>query len=78
MGGGGGGGWEAEDGPKQPCIWTQVAVLCLQYGTCTGKIHKVGHGCCQEQPGTPLSPINALQGREMHPGGSTASVKSCL
>ena len=59
-------------------IWTQAAVLCPQYGTCTGTIHKVGHGCHQEQPGPPMSFINAPQGREMHPGGSTASVKSRL
>ena len=59
-------------------IWTQAAVLCPQYGICTGTIHRVGHGCLQEQPGTPCSPINAPQGREMHPRGSTASVKSRL
>ena len=55
-------------------IWTQAAVLCPQHGTQTGRIHKGG----QEQPGTPYSPINALQGHEMHPGGLTASVKSRL
>ena len=43
-------------------IWTQAAVLCPQYETCTGTIHKVGHGCRQEQPGTPLNPINAPSG----------------
>ena len=59
-------------------ILTQAAVLCPQHETCTGTIQKVGHGCRQEQPGTPLSPINAPQGREMHPGSSTASVKSRL
>ena len=59
-------------------IWIQAAVLCPQYGTCTGTIHRVGHGCRQEQPGTPCSPINAPQGREMHPRGSAASVKSRL
>ena len=59
-------------------IWTQAAVLCPQYGTQTGRIHKGGHDCREEQPGTPCSPINALQGHEMHPGGLTASVKSRL
>ena len=34
--------------------------------------------CREKQPGTPCSPINALQGHEMHPGGLTASVKSRL
>ena len=56
-------------------IWTQAAVLCPQYGTQTGRIHKGGQDCREEQPG---SPINALQGHEMHPGGLTASVKSRL
>ena len=59
-------------------IWTQAAVLCPQYGTQTGRIHKGGQDCHEEQPGTPCSPINALQGHEMHPGGLTASVKSRL
>ena len=59
-------------------IWTQAAVLCPQYGTQTGRIHKGGQDCREEQPGTPCSPINALQGHEMHPGGLTASVKSRL
>ena len=59
-------------------IWTQAAVLCLQYGTRTGTIHRVGHGCRQEQLGTPCSPIDAPQGREMHPCGFKASVKSRL
>ena len=48
------------------------------YGTQTGRIHKGGQDCREEQPGTPCSPINALQGHEMHPGGLTASVKSRL
>ena len=81
------GGWEGGEGRRgrvgsqrwdKASIWTQAAVLCPQYGTCTGTIHKVGHGCRQEQPGTPWSPINAPQGREMDPRGSTASVKSRL
>ena len=59
-------------------IWTQAAVLCPQYGTQTGRIHKGGQDCCEEQPGTPCSPISALQGHEMHPGGLTASVESRL
>ena len=59
-------------------IWTQAAVLFPQYGTQTGRIHKGGQDCREEQPGTPCSPINALQGHEMHPGGLTASVKSRL
>ena len=59
-------------------IWTQAALLCLQYGTQAGRIHKGGQDCCEEQPGTPCSPINALQGHEMDPGGLTASVKSRL
>ena len=59
-------------------IWTQAAVLCPQHGTQTGRIHKGGQDCREEQPGTPCSPINALQGHEMHPGGLTASVKSHL
>ena len=59
-------------------IWTQAAVLCPQCGTQTGRIHQGGQDCREEQPGTPCSPINALQGHEMHPGGLTASVKSRL
>ena len=59
-------------------IWTQAAVLSLQYGTKTGTIHRGGQDCRQEQPGTPCNPINAPQGREMHPRGFTASVKSRL
>ena len=55
-----------------------AAVLCPQHGTQTGRIHKGGQDCREEQPGTPCSPINALQGHEMHPGGLTASVKSRL
>ena len=77
----GGGGRRGRMGSRRRAkatIWTQAAVLCPQYGTCPGTIHKVCLGCRQEQPGTPLSPINAPQGREMHPGGSTASVKSRL
>ena len=59
-------------------IWTQAALLCPQYGTQTGRIHKGGQDCREEQPGTPCSPINALRGHEIHPGGLTASVKSHL
>ena len=59
-------------------IRTQEAVLCPQHGTQTGRIHKGGQDCREEQPGTPCSPINALQGHEMHPGRLTASVKSRL
>ena len=77
-----GGGWMGGGVGSQrwvkATIWTQAAVLCPQHGTCTGTIHRVGHGCRQEQPGTPCSPINAPQGREMHPRGLTASVKSRL
>ena len=73
------GGWEAGEGEKpKATIWTQAAVLCPQYGTQTGRIHKGGQDCREEQPGTPCSPINALKGHEMHPGGLTALVKSCL
>ena len=57
-------------------IWTQRAVLCLQYVTYTGRIHKGGQDCCEEQFGTPCSSINAPQGHEMHPGGLTASEKA--
>ena len=56
----------------------KAAVLCLQYGTRTGAIHRVGQDCRKEQLGTPCSPVNAPQGQEMHPRGLTASVKSCL
>ena len=59
-------------------IWTLAAVLCPQYGTQTGRIHKGGQDCRKEQPGTPCSPINALQGHEIHPGCLTAVVKSRL
>ena len=59
-------------------IRTQRAVPCPQYVTQTGRIHKRGQDCREEQFGTPYSPINALQGHEMHPGGLTRSVKSRL
>ena len=81
------GGWEGGGGRRgrvgsrrraKATIWTQAAVLCPQYGTQTGRIHKGGEDCREEQFGTPCSPINALQGHEMHPGGLTASVKSRL
>ena len=57
---------------------TQRAVVCLQFVAQTDTIHKGGQDWREEQPGTPCSPINALQGNEMHPGGLTASVKSRL
>ena len=57
---------------------TQRAVLCLQFVAQTDTIHKGGQDWREEQPGTPCSPINALQGNEMHPGDLTASVKSRL
>ena len=75
---GGGEGW-GRVGSRKATIWTKTAVLCPQYGTQTGRIQKGGQDCREEQPGTPCSPINALQGHEMHPaGGLTASVKSRL
>ena len=73
----GGGGRRGRVGSRRQAkatIWTQAAVLCPQ----TGRIHKGCQDCHEEQPGTPCSPINALQGHEMHPGGLTASVKSHL
>ena len=42
-------------------IRTQRAVLCLQYVTQTGRIHKGGQDCREEQFGTPCSPSNALR-----------------
>ena len=78
---GGGRGWWGRVGSRRRVkapIQTQRAVLCLQYVTQTGRIHKGGQDCHEEQPGTPCSPINALQGHEMHPGGLTASLKSRL
>ena len=81
------GGWEGGGGRRgrvgsrrrvKATIWTQAAVLSPQYGTQTGRIHKGGQDCREEQPGTPCSLINALQGHEMHPGGLIASVKSHL
>ena len=57
---------------------TQRAVVCLQFVAQTDTMHKGGQDWREEQPGTPCSPINALQGNEMHPGGLTASVKSRL
>ena len=59
-------------------IWTQRAVPWLQYVTQTGRFHKGGQDCREEQFGIPGSPINALQGHEIHPGGLTALVKSRL
>ena len=79
-GGQAGGGWGRVGSRRRAkaTIWTQAAVLCPQYGTQTGRIHKGGQDCREEQPGTPCCPINALQGHGMHPGGLTASVKSRL
>ena len=74
--GGGGGGWEAEGGLKQPFgLKQQCCALSMGHRLVesTG-----GQDCREEQPGTPCSPINALQGHEMHPGGLTASIKSRL
>ena len=79
--GGGWGGWWGRVGSRRQVktpIRTQRAVLCLQYVIQTGGIHKGGQDSREEQPGTPCSPINALQGHEMHPGSLTASVKSRL
>ena len=59
-------------------IWTQAVLLYPQYGTQTGRIHKGGQDCPEEQPGTPCSPINALRGHEIHPGGLATSVNSRL
>ena len=59
-------------------IRTQRALLCLQYVTQTGRIHKGDQNHHEKHFGTPCSPINALQGQEMHPGGLTASVRSYL
>ena len=59
-------------------IWTLAAVLCPQYGTRTGTIHWGGQDCREEQLGSPYSPINAPQGREIHPRGFKALVKSRL
>ena len=80
IGGGreGGGGRVGSRRQVKATIWTQAAVLCPQYGTQTGRIHKGGQDCREEQPCTPCSPINALQGHEIYPGGLTASVKSRL
>ena len=75
----GGGGRRGRVGSRRRAkatIWTQAAVLCRQHGTQTGRIHKGGQDCREEQPDTPCSPINALQGHKMHPGGLTALVKS--
>ena len=57
-------------------MWTQTEVLCLQYVTWTNTIHRVGQDCHLEQFGTPCSPNNAPQSREIHPRGSTASAKA--
>ena len=75
------GGWWGRTGSRRQVkapIRTQRAVPCLLYVTQTGRIHKGGQDCREEQFGTPCSPINAPQGHEMHPGGLTASVKSRL
>ena len=79
IGGGrvGGGGVGSRRQVKAP-LQTQRAVLCLQYAPKTYTIHKAGPDSCEEQFGTPSSPINARQSHEIHPRGFTASVKSCL
>ena len=59
-------------------IQTQRAVLYLQSVEQTVTMHKGGQDWRAEQSGTPCSPIDALQGHEMHPRGFTASIKSCL
>ena len=59
-------------------IQTQRAVLCLQCATQTDPINKGSQDWCEEQPGTPCSPINAHQDHEMNPRGFTASIKSHL
>ena len=74
----GGGGEAGEGGKPKATTQTQRAVVCLQFVAQTDTIHKGGQDWREEQPGTPCSPINALQGNEMHPGGLTASVKSRL
>ena len=56
-------------------IWTQAAVLFLQYGTRTGTIHRVGPRLLL---GAAWYPMQAPQGREMNPCGLTALVKSRL
>ena len=73
-----GGGWVGSRRLVEAPIRTQRAVPCLQYATQTGRIDKRGQDCCEEQFGTPCSPINALQGHEIHPGGLIALVKSHL
>ena len=78
IGGGRAGGGVGSQRRAKATIWTQAAVLCPQYGAWTGRIHKGSQDCREEQPGTLCSPINALQGHEMHPGGLTASVKRRL
>ena len=78
--GGGGGGWEAKGGLKQPFGLKQQCCA-LSMGPELVQSTRGGPGgqdCRQEQFGTPCSPINAPQGREMHPRGFTASVKSHL
>ena len=77
--GGGWGGWWGQVGSRRRVkapIRTQRAVPCLQYVTQNGRIHKGGQDCREKQPGNPCSPINALQGHEMHPGGLIALVNS--
>ena len=80
-GGGWGGGGRGRVGSRRwvkATTQTQRAVMCLQFVAQTDTIHKGCQDWREEQPGTPCSPINALQGNEMHPGGLTASVKSRL
>ena len=78
--GGGRGGWEAEGGLKQPFgLKQQCCALSMGHRLVESTREvKTAVLTREEQPGTPCSPINVLQGHEMHPGGLTASVKSRL
>ena len=74
----GGGGEAGVGGKPKATTQTQRAALCPQFVAQTDTIHKGGQDWCEEQPGTPYSPINAPQDHEMHPCGFTASIKSRL
>jgi len=76
IGGGWGRGWVRSQRRVKATIWTQTAVLCLQYLTLSDTIHEVGKCCRQEQSSTPCSPINAPEGHKMHPRGSTTPAKA--
>ena len=75
IGGGWGGGWEAEGGLKQPFGLKQQCCA-LSMGHRLVESTREAKTAVRSSP--PCSPINALQGHEMHPGGLTASVKSRL